>query len=156
MRVTDKYVFFWGSEFSNFYPAEFVIDGQKFNCSEQYFMWSKAKFFGDEEIAKQILDATEPIIQKKLGRKVAKFDADKWMEVCKDVMYQAVKAKFTQNEDLKNIILKYKGKTFVEASPYDGIWGVKLAEDDPRIDDEKNWNGLNLLGQVLTELSEVI
>lgn len=119
-------------------------------------MWSKAKFFGDEEIAEQILEATEPIIQKKLGRKVANFDADKWMEVCKNIMYQAVEAKFTQNEDLKNIILKYKGKTFVEASPYDGIWGVKLAEDDPRIDDEKNWNGLNLLGQVLTELSKVI
>jgi predicted NAD-dependent protein-ADP-ribosyltransferase YbiA (DUF1768 family) len=45
-------------------------------------------------------------------------------------------------------------KHFVKGSLVDGIWGVKVAWDDPRIDDEKNWDGMNLLGKVLDKVRE--
>lgn len=43
-KETKDYFFFWrqGSVFSQWHPAEFTVDGQKFNCAEQYMMYHKA------------------------------------------------------------------------------------------------------------------
>lgn len=80
----------------------------------------------------------------------------KWDEVCVDSMMKAINYKFTQNEDLRSELLKYKNKTFVEASPYDKKWGVGLSEDDPLILNKENWKGKNLLGECLTKLCSTI
>ena len=64
--------------------------------------------------------------------------------------------KFEQNEKLLKVLLDTKGTFLVEASPYDRIWGIGLAEDDPAIHDPANWNGLNWLGEVLTQLRDNI
>jgi predicted NAD-dependent protein-ADP-ribosyltransferase YbiA (DUF1768 family) len=57
MRITNKYIFFWGDWPSNWYPCHFVVkeNGEElnFSSSEQYFMWKKATTFGDEETAKK-------------------------------------------------------------------------------------------------------
>lgn len=42
----------------------------------------------------------------------------------------------------------------VEASPLDKIWGVGLAEDDPKIKHRQNWKGKNLLGEILTRIRD--
>lgn len=154
MRVTDKYVFFWGSEFSNFYPCRFTVDGIEFNCSEQYFMWRKAKFFNDEECAEKILKAKHPQEQKRLGRNVKDFDIAKWEIEREDAMYQGVYNKFSQNQKLKNLLLKYKDHKFVEASPYDRIWGIGMREDAFGVTNEKHWLGLNLLGKIIDKVRD--
>lgn len=152
MKVTDKYVFFWGSIFSNFYPCSIIVDDIEFTSSEQCFMYYKAKYFKDEEIANKILFTNNPARAKRLGRKVKNFNSDEWMKVCKTYMKRACKAKFQQNEDLKKKMMSFKDKIFVEASPIDNIWGVGLGENDKLILDEKNWKGRNFLGEVLTEI----
>ena len=48
-RVTDDYVLFWGSEFSNFYTCKIKFDNKEFKSSEQLFMWCKAHCFQDYE-----------------------------------------------------------------------------------------------------------
>lgn len=154
MRITKEYVFFWGSEFSNWYPSEFELEGKKFYNAEQYFMYKKAKHFNDEEIAIAILCTDDPKLAKKLGRKVKNFDSAVWLTVCKDYMKEACRAKFTQNLDLKKILLSHKTQTYVEASPFDVIWGVGMSEDNPKINNKDNWLGMNLLGEVLTELRD--
>ena len=163
MRVTDKYVFFWGGELSNFYPCNITFFGvdncwYKFTTSEQFFMWWKAIMFGDDETAKLILDAETPKEAKKLGRKVKGFNEDTWNLVKENVMKSALYKKFVYNKELRDFLLnpEFDGKTFVEASPYDKVWGVGLGEDDQMIDDEKNWLGQNLLGKCLTWVREAI
>ena len=42
----------------------------------------------------------------------------------------------------------------VEASPYDKVWGIGLAADDPRAQHKDTWQGKNLLGIVLTAVRE--
>lgn len=156
LKVYDKHVAFWGSAFSNFYPCKIVIDEQEYRSSEQYFMAMKALHFEDEESYEKILEAKTPKEAKALGRQVKNFDADEWMKVCEEHMHNGVLAKFIQNEDLKDFLLsdEFKGKGFVEGSPIDGIWGVKIHYESPNIDDETQWNGLNLLGKVLNRVRE--
>ena len=93
---------------------------------------------------------------KKFGRSVLGYDDKKWSDVRYDYMLQVNKARFKQDAMLKNKLLdpKFDGLIFVEASPYDRVWGVGLDQDDPLIDDEKNWLGTNLLGQVITQVRE--
>ena len=40
---------------SNFFPANFTLDGHSFISSEQYIQASKAKYFGDLEVYNQIM-----------------------------------------------------------------------------------------------------
>lgn len=158
INVTDKYVAFWGSIFSNFYPCTFVNEDGNWSYSEQYFMWQKAKFFGDDEIADEIYNEQNPGKCKKLGRKVKNFDDSKWGKYAYQAMKKAVYDKFSQNKFLKEELLsdKYAGKHFVEGSPFDGRWGIKLIYTSDTIDDESTWNGLNWLGKVLDEVREML
>ena len=156
LKVYDKHVAFWGSAFSNFYPCSFTEGGKVWKNSEQCFMAKKAEYFKDMEILEEILKAETPEKAKKLGRKVKNFDVEKWSKVCFDKMYDAVYAKFSQNNDLKELLLSsdFEGKGFVEGSPFDAIWGVKMDWRNPDIDNEKNWQGQNLLGKVLDKVRE--
>ena len=47
-------------------------------------------------------------------------------------------------------------KVLVEASPYDGIWGIKMAETDKMAQNPLKWNGFNLLGFALMEVRDVL
>jgi hypothetical protein len=40
----DQYEYFWGQKnfYSQFYPTEFQVDNEWFNCAEQYMMYMKA------------------------------------------------------------------------------------------------------------------
>lgn len=156
LKIYDKHVAFWGSALSNFYPCHFQEGDWHWISSEQCFMAKKAQYFKDAEILEEILKAETPEKAKKLGRKVKNFDAEKWSEVCFDKMYDAVYAKFSQNSDLKELLLSsdFEGKGFVEGSPFDAIWGVKMDWRNPDIDNEENWQGQNLLGKVLNKVRE--
>lgn len=161
MKVTDKHVFFWGEWPSNWYPcvfnAEYEGKEYTFYNSEQYFMFVKAKTFGDEEIAlKILLEGKNPKKAKQYGRMVKNYDDEKWNEIRYQVMVDANMAKYSQNDELKELLLnpELEGKHYVESSPVDRIWGVGLSENDPLIDDESNWNGQNLLGKALDEVRD--
>jgi ribA/ribD-fused uncharacterized protein len=73
-------------------------------------------------------------------------------------MYEVNLCKYQQDKRLQEKLLdpKFNGKTFVEASPTDRIWGIGLGENDPNIDDEINWKGKNLLGEVITNVRKTI
>lgn len=168
-RVTDKYVFFYGSFLSNFarcsFTWEYMGESHEFFCTEQAFMWAKAKLFGDSVAAKRILDVIgdpmeckigDPMECKKLGRLVKNYDDEKWSEVRYNVMRDVNFAKFSQCSYYQNKFLdhEFDEKTFVEASPSDGIWGIRMCIADKGVLDERNWNGQNLLGKALTEVRE--
>jgi len=56
----EKFTFFWSGPFSQWYPAEFVVNGKKFTCAEQFMMYKKAEFFGDEETAEKNYEYFRP------------------------------------------------------------------------------------------------
>lgn len=155
-RITDKYVFFWGSELSNWYDCKFRYKNLTFFNSEQAFMWEKAVFFGDMDIAEKIMKTPSPSQCKKLGRIVKDFNADVWLSAGYEVMIAVNLAKFSQRLILKDLLLSTGNKIIVEAIPYDQIWGIGLYHDDDRVLDESKWRGMNLLGKALMEVRETL
>jgi ribA/ribD-fused uncharacterized protein len=152
----SKLHLFYGGPFSQWYDAEMFVDGELYNCAEQYMMASKAKLFGDEESLAKIMASQQPWEQKALGKKVKNFDKAKWEAVAKEIVFKANYAKFTQHEDLKAYILGTEDEVLVEASPTDTIWGIGLAETDPRAMDPAQWQGTNWLGEVIMDVRELI
>jgi hypothetical protein len=150
----DNYIFFWGGFLSNFYPASFTVDNIAYNCSEQYFMKKKQETFdsSNDYLATNILKETNPKYIKNYGRKVKNFDEKKWSEVRYDIMKKGVYEKFSQNKQLKDLLLNTNDKTLVEASPFDKIWGIGLNEDNAKVTHPCKWTGLNLLGKILMEV----
>ena len=156
MKITDKHVFFWNGIYSQWYPAPMLIDGIEYTCCEQYMMHQKALTFGDDVVAEMIMATSDPKEQKALGRKVHGFNKEKWDEVCIGIVFRGNLEKFTQNSGLMASLLSTGDRILVEASPYDKIWGIGMAEDAPGIDNPANWKGLNLLGWCITSVRKQI
>lgn len=89
---------------------------------------------------------------KKLGREVKNYDDKIWEAKRVPVVAVGNREKYNQNEDLKNLLLAEGNAIMVEASPYDKIWGIGLSASDAIKIDPAKWPGLNLLGNVLTDL----
>lgn len=150
--TTDKYVFFYGGFFSQWYPQHFFVDGTEYRCAEQYMMAMKAKTFNDQEALDKIMVAKDPSLQKAIGRTVKNFDPSVWNPVAKDFVYKANMAKFTANPALLDYILSTGDRELVEASPTDKIWGIGMATHDPDLLDKTKWRGTNWLGEVLMQV----
>ena len=150
------YTFFFteASPFSQWYRCSFTADGHTFNCAEQYMMYGKAKLFDDAASAAAILAAAHPRDHKALGRKVKRFDDTAWKRAREGIVLAGNRAKFTQNAELRELLVATRGTTLVEASPYDKIWGIGLSAEDPRAQDVNQWKGQNLLGKILTALRD--
>src|SRR5262245_27332410 len=88
--------------FSNFAPYPITLDGQRWPTSEHYF---QAQKFEDERHREEVRRARSPMIAARLGRdRKKKLRAD-WESVKVGVMRRAVRAKFTQHDDIRGVLL---------------------------------------------------
>lgn len=158
MRQTNTHIFFYSNKdyLSNFYPAQFIINGYTYSCSEQYIMAQKALLFNDFDSFEKIMNTSVPFLMKRYGRQVKNFTQNIWLQHRNQIVYDALLAKFTQNKDLQLKLVKTCYKTLVEASPKDRIYGVGLGEKDDRILNPLNWKGQNLLGKILMIVRDFI
>jgi len=168
MKITEDKVFFWASQLGNWtkvkggirIPAKYSLSGEesfKLPTSEHVFMYLKATFFRDIDIAKKIIEEPSPKEAKRLGRQVKGFKEDLWKEFREKAMWIAITLRYDSDPIFREYLHqdRFKGKEFVEANPYDKVWSCGYIEDDPRCDLPKNsWPGLNLLGKLLTKLRD--
>jgi ribA/ribD-fused uncharacterized protein len=154
---------FFHGVLSQWYTSSFVIDGDVYNCAEQWMMAEKARLFGDTDTLFRIMNATSPKDQKALGRAVNGFRDDVWLPRARTIVYRGNHAKFTQCAGLLTSLLDpisqgYTGAIgkfyFVEANPHDAVWGAGMGADDKDILKPDKWRGKNWLGQVLTDLRD--
>lgn len=134
---------------SNWHPSRFELDGVSYSSMEQYMMHRKALCFDDREIAFRILNADDPAEMKRLGRQVSNYDESVWNGVRQIVVYEGLRAKFSQDELLARRLLSTGEQLLAECAVKDRIWGIGLSMDDARRLDKSKWNGENLLGYAL-------
>ncbi len=161
------YLFFWGHVpkpgntiakecLSQWWPANFVVDGEPYPTAEHFMMAGKARLFGDEAALSRILRAPTPAEAKKLGRQVRGFDEALWNAAAFDLVVRGNTEKFRQNPELADFLLGTENLVLVEASPVDRIWGIGLAANDPGASDPQKWLGRNLLGFALTATRKIL
>lgn len=148
--------YFYNGPFSNWHRASFTDPSSLivFSNSEQFFMFMKARFFGDEETAKKIAATPHPAENKALGRQIRNYNDKAWEIVRFSMMVYANYLKFTQNTDLKWALLETNDTVLVEASPYDKIWGIGISVGDA--EEGRKWDGKNLLGEALMFVRKMI
>lgn len=127
-KHTPTYIFFFGYEndthsdpivgLQQWYPAPFRSEkdgGIEFVTTEHYMMYHKALLMGDTETAERILKAPHPSDAKALGRLVRGFDRERWNREADRVVEEGNWLKFSQHEDLREVLLGTGDKILVEA-----------------------------------------
>ncbi|KAF7639356.1 DUF1768 domain-containing protein [Meloidogyne graminicola] len=137
--------------FSNHYMVNYLkIDGILFCCTEQYYMFYKARVFNDKQAMSEIMRTRDPKHMKRIGSKIVGFDQSKWFKISIQVMAIATYYKYSLNRDLRLQLFETCGAEIIETNPTDQRWGIGLPMDDWRIRDKSEWKGLNILGRMLT------
>ena len=123
-------------EFSNFAAFPIRVRGRVWPTSEHYFQ--AQKFAGtDEGQVEAIRRARSPMMAARMGRDRKKKLRRDWESVKVSVMTEAVRAKFTQHEELRTLLGTGDAK-LVEHTEKDDYWG-----------DGGDGRGRNMLGQIL-------
>lgn len=134
---------------------QFNINGQKYNCMEQFFMASKASEFGDAESVMNIMKECDPVKMKGIGRKIQGYDDQHWMKVCEERLMVGLLEKFRQNSNLKNFILATGDDELVEAST-NTTWGIGITLRSKDLFSKGRWAGKNIMGKLLMKARDLL
>ena len=125
--------------FSNFSAHPFTLDNQSWRTSEHYFQ--AMKFYPHWDHIAALRNMSSPMQVAKAGRSRARPLREDWEAVKDDVMRQALRAKFTQNLEIQQVLLGTGDEEIIENTTKDHYWGIG-----------SSGTGLNMLGKLLVEL----
>jgi ribA/ribD-fused uncharacterized protein len=124
--------------FSNFSRHSIWLKGKRWRTSEHFF---QAQKFAGTEHEEKVRQAKTPSEAANLGRSRKLPLRRDWESVKDQVMLEAVRAKFTQHDDLRAVLLGTGDAVLVEHTEKDSYWG-----------DGGDGSGKNRLGQVLMQV----
>nr|CAD2177717.1 unnamed protein product [Meloidogyne enterolobii] len=67
--------------FDNRFITTFTLLGRSFSSIEQYFIWQKARFFVDLELAAEVLMLNNPLAIRRIGTRVKNYNKNEWNSV---------------------------------------------------------------------------
>lgn len=122
---------------SNFYEVPIIYDNIRYGSAEAAFQAQKTLNVSEREA----IALLNPLKAKKAGGRMAL--RDDWEAVKLDIMYEICMAKFTQNEDMRQLLISTYGEELVEGNDWgDRFWGTV------------NGVGENHLGKILMRIRE--
>ena len=131
-----------GGEFSNFYPASFVDkEGRHWKTTEHYFQ--AMKFEGHLEHFTAVQNANSAAKSAQMGRDKNRPLRKDWEEVKDEIMMDAIRFKFSQHEDLRDVLISTGNKKLIEHTKNDRYWA-----------DGGDGRGKNMLGILLMNLRD--
>ncbi|VXB80467.1 conserved hypothetical protein [Flavobacterium sp. 9AF] len=127
-------------EFSNFANYPVRLNGQVWQTAEHYF---QAQKFENKSYQDKIANALTPMKAAELGRSRKEKIKMNWDKKKDNVMYEVIKAKFMQHEELRSLLVGTNNAIIVEHTENDAYWG-----------DGGNGKGKNKLGKILMKVRE--
>jgi ribA/ribD-fused uncharacterized protein len=121
------------------------LNGNCFNSSQQGYLYQKAKFFHCFEEAEKILWIKNPDSLKSI--KIDEIHTTIFNNYKKQLLYQNIHAKFSQNQVLKNILLETDNDSIIVCSITDSIWTIKTNKPI-------QFKRQNTIGQLLEEVRQ--
>lgn len=111
-------------EVDNFYLCEFEVDGHKYSSAEKYFQCMKTL---DPEEFKKIFSVDNPMKTWALGNQVTL--RKDWESVKVQIMYEGNLAKFKQNPEIAELLLKTNGDVvFKGSTPFWNKWNAYIMQ----------------------------
>ena len=147
----DQYVFFSAANETNgymagSYPCRFTVEGMDYCSADQYVASRKALLAGDLSSYQKVMKETDPQKITALMEQISGADEKVWQKAYEEILHNAVKAKFAQNDSFAKR-LKQTGT-------------MLLAENDTEemtstlFDTEEQLGNRNLMGKVLMKVRE--
>ncbi|KAJ1558564.1 hypothetical protein HK096_010121, partial [Nowakowskiella sp. JEL0078] len=132
--------------FSNSYPCSFTVNKIKYKSIEHYYQSEK---FCNEDYCFEIRSAKSSKIARELGHATSIEILPNWKDIREGIMKTGLLAKFTQNENLKNILLLTGVAKLFHLNENDPYWSYKRVSLYQYI-------GSNRLGVLLMEVRSQI
>ena len=143
------------SPLSNFYPkAPFRIGEEEYKSVSHWVEANKARFCGDDETWKKIMETPSPAYAKILGNNISSENEKEWPKQMYGVTKEGIQAKVQQNDVVKQLLLKTGLLTIAEASKYNKFWTIGVDIDDEAVVDRSKWCGKNMMGKLLMKIRE--
>lgn len=105
---SNKAVVFFtkNSPLSNHHHASFTLNGKVFSFVEQYLALSKANMAYNATLAERAMNTTDPADHKNILNSLRREVQEQWAEQAPEIILPAIRAKFSQNERLKNFLIE--------------------------------------------------
>jgi N-glycosidase YbiA len=127
--------------FSNFSPHAINLEGKNWSTVEHYYQAHKFQGTKLEYLMAEIHAVSTPELAAKIGRTAQYQPHPDWdLRKC-ELMYRAVRQKFSQHLDIQQILLDTLEIEIIEDSPIDYFWGCGIDR-----------TGANQLGQILMQV----
>ena len=134
---------------SNWYISNFSVNDMNFTSVEQFMMYQKAVYFGDNRTAEKIIITQDVAYIKELGRSVTGYNDSIWNGIRQIIVYEGLLAKFSQDDFLCGKLRETGRAVFAECAVKDRIWGIGRSMNDPKRMFPEQWKGQNLSGFAL-------
>ena len=99
---------------SNFHPAVFTCNDEKYCHTEQFIQARKAEFCADTDSYYMIMATTSASKCKELGRQVKNCNTGEWNKRAKELCFPGILCKFQQNPGLAAFLKNTGSKTLLE------------------------------------------
>lgn len=158
LREVNDYLLVWGTRniYSNYYYTQFWHKGNFYRWSEQAIMYRKAKLFGEDRIAEDIMDADTPKECKELGdSEVFRKYEEEWIKIRERVYYEVLFDKFSVERQRCELV-NTGSLHIVYATMSDSLLGIGVSEKSENATQPEKWEGINMLGNVLMRVRSVL
>jgi N-glycosidase YbiA len=126
--------------FSNFSRHSVFLKGKRWPTSEHYFQAQKFAGTEHEEVVRMCKKPSEAANMGRSRKLPLRRD---WESVKDQIMLEVVRAKFSQHDELKVVLLGTENANLVEHTSNDSYWA-----------DGGDGSGMNRLGQILMMVRE--
>ena len=99
---------------TNSFPCRFEIEGVEYISAEQYICSRKALMFRDLEAYAKIMDAADAETCTKISSVITGYNETRWNKYAEQVVYNAVNAKFRQDDYLMKKLRQTGGMTLAD------------------------------------------